>query len=105
MFKKSLSFLMVQGSSRFEDCLHVEGLIYFPCFMPKILLHNRSGVKSLVRWPLLQLLNKRLKKTWVLNCPNSGLKKFLNCVHCRNHVNGIFYILRAYSSDSLTLGG
>ena len=29
---------------------------------------------SRVSWPILQLLNKRLKKNWVLNFPNSGLK-------------------------------
>ena len=30
--------------SRVDDCLHTEGVVYFPCFVPKLLMNGRTGV-------------------------------------------------------------
>ena len=67
----------------FEDCLHVEGLVYLPCFMPKLLLHFTTEVTSYMRWPVIvifELKNEKVKQyMYFLKFTNSSLKKVVSC--------------------------
>ena len=55
--------------------LRVEGFVYSPCFMLKLLLHDGTVVMSYISWFVSYLLNKRLKKSWVINFPYPDLER------------------------------